>query len=292
MNATQGPTKSNPDHTQPRMRRPDLKLDEPLEEEDISDGSPYIGFSLTSASSSASSSSVFSTPTFSQTPLLSASHITSSLTRKNGLGQLSSSSSSALDRSATLLPTRSPSLSRSQTLPRISQPENRPRKRQAELDGIGASSEVLDKLRRWIIGVAIGVFLEKGSSFPRVMNYLQLTSIWTMVQSSMESTHPRYYSPQRRKTCEHDEHPIPSRVSAEIPPPAPFLRFPILCNLTKGRQAIHFVFGNKSSRFTQRRGQRQRTDSYMVFRTSLRSGIRIRNEGTNKCVLSVVMFGV
>jgi hypothetical protein len=138
-----------------RMPRANLRLEEPFEE-DISDSSPYLGVYSTSGSSPASftDGSTISTATPSRPsfpPGFDVPHITQSLSRKKSLGSLNSPSSPTLHKFV-----RAPSLSRSQTLPRIFQLEKKPRRRQSELDGLEVSNESIEKIRRWIIGIAIG----------------------------------------------------------------------------------------------------------------------------------------
>ncbi|KAG6874581.1 hypothetical protein C0992_007411, partial [Termitomyces sp. T32_za158] len=72
------------------------------------------------------------------------------LPQKKSLGQLTSPSSPTLPRF-----TRPPTVARSQTLPRVFQLDNKPRRRQAELDQLALSPETTERIRRWIIGVAI-----------------------------------------------------------------------------------------------------------------------------------------
>ncbi|RDB25779.1 Protein DENND6B [Hypsizygus marmoreus] len=135
------------------MRRADLKLDEPLEEDIAESLSPYFG-ALTPASSTASSTDgSVATPTPARPvfpPGFNVPNISQPITRKKSLGQLNSPSSPSLPKF-----TRPAPLSRSQTLPRVFQLESRPRRRQAELDQLDVHADVLEKLRRWIIGIAI-----------------------------------------------------------------------------------------------------------------------------------------
>ena len=137
------------------MPKTNLRLEEPFEE-DISDGSPYLGVYSTSASSAASftdgSTISTATPSRPSFPLgFSVPHIPQNLSRKKSLGGLNSPSSPALSKFA-----RPPSLTRSQTLPRLFQLERKPRHRQSELDGLEVSDDAIERMRRWIIGIAIG----------------------------------------------------------------------------------------------------------------------------------------
>jgi hypothetical protein len=49
-----------------------------------------------------------------------------------------------------------PGLPRSFSLPRVDQVEVKPRKKVVDVEGIVVEPEVLSKLRRWIMGFAIG----------------------------------------------------------------------------------------------------------------------------------------
>ncbi|KAG6827615.1 hypothetical protein H0H92_011072 [Tricholoma furcatifolium] len=142
------------------MPRTELRLDKPFEEEeDIAEASPYLGIIRTPASSSTSStlsdgSLITPTPARPSFPEeFHVPHIQASLSRKKSLGQLTSPSSPSLPRFTK--PTRPISLSRSQTLPRVHQLEIRPRRRQAELDQLPLAPDTADRMRRWIIGIAI-----------------------------------------------------------------------------------------------------------------------------------------
>ncbi|KAG6907162.1 hypothetical protein DXG01_010287 [Tephrocybe rancida] len=137
-----------------QMPRADLKLNGAFEEEeDIAEASPYLGIIHTPASSSTSSmTGSIGTPTpvrptfpegFSVPPIQTRP-------RKKSLGQLASPSSPTLPRFARPAP-----LVRSQTLPRVYQLDTRPRRKQAELDQLDIAPETVEKIRRWIIGIAI-----------------------------------------------------------------------------------------------------------------------------------------
>ncbi|GLB40135.1 putative stabilization of polarity axis [Lyophyllum shimeji] len=138
------------------MPRADLKLDELYEqEEDIGEASPYLGVVHTPASSTTVSSTEGSITT--ATPAragfpesFEVPHIPPSISRKKSLGQLNSPSSPSLPKL-----NRPAALSRSQTLPRVTQLESKPRRRQAELSQLDANPETIEKIRRWIIGIAI-----------------------------------------------------------------------------------------------------------------------------------------
>lgn len=136
------------------MQRANLRLEEPFEE-DISDSSPYLGVYSTSGSSAVSftDGSTISTATPSRPsfpPGFDVPHIAQNLSRKKSLGNLNSPSSPTLNKFVRL-----PSLSRSQTLPRLFQLEKKPRRRQSEFDGLEVSKEAIERMRRWIIGIAI-----------------------------------------------------------------------------------------------------------------------------------------
>ncbi|KAG6846450.1 hypothetical protein H0H93_013892, partial [Arthromyces matolae] len=77
--------------------------------------------------------------------------IESRISRKKSLGQLASPSSPSLSRLK-----RPALLTRSVTLPRVTPIESKPRRRQAELDQHPLEPETIEKIRRWIIGIAIG----------------------------------------------------------------------------------------------------------------------------------------
>ncbi|KAF9468198.1 hypothetical protein BDZ94DRAFT_849450 [Collybia nuda] len=132
------------------MRRADLTLNEPFEE-DIANLSPYFS---TPGSSTASSNGSLVTPTPTRPsfpPGFNLPRINTGLSRKKSLGQLSPTSSSP-----TLSKfTRPAPLARSRTLPRIHQLETKLKARTSELDGLETSPEVLQKMRRWIVGIAI-----------------------------------------------------------------------------------------------------------------------------------------
>ncbi|KAF5379809.1 hypothetical protein D9615_005688 [Tricholomella constricta] len=137
------------------MLRANLKLEEPFEiEEDIAEASSYLGIVLTPASSTSSSTEGSLTtptptrPTFPQG--FNVPHIPPSISRKKSLGKLNSPSSPSLPKFP-----RPATLSRSKTLPRVFQLESKPRRRQAELDQLDLTPETVEKLRRWIIGIAI-----------------------------------------------------------------------------------------------------------------------------------------
>ncbi len=54
---------------------------------------------------------------------------------------------------------RPTALSRSQTLPRVPQTEIKPRRGSSGIEGLDVDDDVLAKIRRWILGVAIGACL-------------------------------------------------------------------------------------------------------------------------------------
>jgi hypothetical protein len=133
------------------MRRAELTIDEPLEE-DIANLSPYFS---TPGSSVASSNGSLITPTLSRPAFprgFNLPHISASISHKKSLGQLNSPSSPVLTKFA-----RPAQLTRSQTLPRVYQLETKPKARTSELDGLETTLQALEKMRRWIIGIAIGV---------------------------------------------------------------------------------------------------------------------------------------
>ncbi|KAG5642025.1 hypothetical protein DXG03_003772 [Asterophora parasitica] len=138
------------------MPRENLELDDPVEqEEDIGEASPYLSIHILTPTSSTSSSTEGSitslTPTRPTFPrAVNVPHIQPSLSRKKSLGQLTLPSTPSLPKL-----TRPAPLTRSLTLPRVFQVEGKPRRRQAELDQLGITPENVEKLRRWIIGIAI-----------------------------------------------------------------------------------------------------------------------------------------
>ncbi|KAF8626595.1 hypothetical protein AX17_006513 [Amanita inopinata Kibby_2008] len=85
-----------------------------------------------------------------------------------GLGQYASPSSPALTRFGlglgnesgnVLVQGRPATLTRSRTLPRVSQVEVKPtRRKKSEVDGLEMDQDVVDKLRRWILGIAVVEF--------------------------------------------------------------------------------------------------------------------------------------
>jgi hypothetical protein len=139
------------------MPKATLRLEEPFEE-DISDSSPYIGFYSTPGSSAASftDDSTISTATPSRPSFPLGFHVpqvSQRLSRKTSLGHLDSPPSPTFNKLI-----RPASLPRSQTLPRIFQLEKKPRRRQSELDGLELSKVAIERMRRWIIGIAIGAY--------------------------------------------------------------------------------------------------------------------------------------
>ncbi|KAH0585481.1 hypothetical protein H2248_008721 [Termitomyces sp. 'cryptogamus'] len=137
------------------MGREDLWLDSLLgEEADISEQSPYLGIISTPASSSTVSTNGSITTPIPTRPSLQEAfnvpHIQPRLSQKKSLGHLASLTSPVLPRF-----TRPTPLVRSQTLPRVIQIEHKPRRRQAELDQLALAPEMAEKIRRWIIGIAI-----------------------------------------------------------------------------------------------------------------------------------------
>lgn len=142
-----------------RMPKPNLKLEEPLEE-DISDSSPYLSVYSTSSAASSTEGSTISTATPSRPsfpPGFDLPHIPHNLSRKKSLGSLNSPSSPTLNKFPRHPSLPRPSLPRSHTLPRLFQFESKFRRRQSELDALEVSKETIEKVRRWIIGIAIGV---------------------------------------------------------------------------------------------------------------------------------------
>lgn len=57
-------------------------------------------------------------------------------------------------------------LSRSNTLPRLFQPEQKARRKSSDIDDLVVDSEVVAKIRRWILGITIGM--------DTLMHFLQL----------------------------------------------------------------------------------------------------------------------
>lgn len=155
----------------------DLWFDNLLQEEaDIAEQSPYLGIIRTPASSSTVSTDGSLTTPIPTRPVLqkefSVTPIQPRLSQKKSLGQLASPSSPVLPRF-----TKPPPVARSQTLPRVFQIENKPRRRQAELDQLALAPETAERIRRWIIGIAIGVYAIHISSC--VLSQIQFQSIST-----------------------------------------------------------------------------------------------------------------
>lgn len=151
--------------------RPELTLAEPLEA-DISDfhtSEAYLhlpnsqgSLASSTAASSASPSVVSLNESFRDIPPTPQQQFGyAGLQRKQSLSLLSSPSSPSLVTSfsvAERLKHTRPSLPRSYSLPRVDQVEVKQRKRVVDVDNIVVEPEVIRKLRRWIMGIAVGVF--------------------------------------------------------------------------------------------------------------------------------------
>ncbi|KAF9007539.1 hypothetical protein BDQ17DRAFT_1238106 [Cyathus striatus] len=126
-------------------------------EDDIGEQSPYLA-ALASASSrgSATTSSTTMTPEHPNQPLRYTVPF-KSLARKSSYGQLHSPSSPSL--SIKPAEGRPRQLSRSNTLPRVFQLEQKTQRRaNSELEGLEIEMDVVKKMQKWILGIAVVEF--------------------------------------------------------------------------------------------------------------------------------------
>ncbi|CAA7266811.1 unnamed protein product [Cyclocybe aegerita] len=140
----------------------ELKLDQPLYEEDIGDLSPYLALpsSTSSRASSATTSSSYSPRNYTEEELdsdIPLSSKDSPVTPRTGSFSFHSPSSPSLAKFAA----RHRQVSCSQTLPRLFQTEKRsstPRKIQVEINALTVDSSSIEKMHRWILGIAVVEF--------------------------------------------------------------------------------------------------------------------------------------
>ncbi|TFK35563.1 hypothetical protein BDQ12DRAFT_687965 [Crucibulum laeve] len=159
-------------------RRTSLRLENPIEA-DIGEQSPYLpvasaASSRTSATTSSTTTPIFnlsdSTPSKPNFPDELDIHLTQNLSRKLSAGPLNSPSSPSL---ATRH--RPQQLHRSSTLPRSFQLERAPRTMQLELDKLAIDQETVQKMRRWILGIAVVEFdIDDGPTIDAIFPPLQL----------------------------------------------------------------------------------------------------------------------
>lgn len=148
------------------------------QEEDIGESSSILTLTSTGGSTCNTPPPGHSpTPILSRPPFLfNAPRTSQDLSQKKSLGQSLSPSSPNLVKAA-----RPRGLSRSQTLPRGFQAETTSKRGPSEIDGLTMDSDVSAKLRRWIMGIAIGVC---GTSTrlcaPLNVGLLQLILTWIM----------------------------------------------------------------------------------------------------------------
>lgn len=142
-----------------------LILEPPELEEDISELSPYSTIPLTTGTSSATIASAI--PRFStgfgvdddqDSDIPQSAHGTYGAVvrtlKKSAINiQLYSPSSPSTAMSPQLR-----EISRSHTLPRLPSAEKKPRKIQAELSSLHADPAEVEKMRRWILGIAVGMY--------------------------------------------------------------------------------------------------------------------------------------
>ncbi|KIK62649.1 hypothetical protein GYMLUDRAFT_242791 [Collybiopsis luxurians FD-317 M1] len=133
------------------MPRPTLRLEDRYEPEEVDVGDLGTASSLISLNSSSYTSSPSPrTPKKGFTLPALKRHIS----RKSSLDQLQIPSPSSPDLSKPIKWER-PGLVRSATLPKVQQAEKRSDTLAAQLEALQVDSEVLEKIRRWILGIAI-----------------------------------------------------------------------------------------------------------------------------------------
>ena len=139
------------------MPKPDLRLEDKYdyEETDIGDLDIQTGLTLLSTTTStfASSAGISPEPTASR-PSISVAFNDRPLQlhRNSSLGHLVSPSSPDL-----VKVNRPRTLSRSQTLPRAPQLDGKTRRKQFGFEGIDVEPAVVTNIRKWILGIAVGV---------------------------------------------------------------------------------------------------------------------------------------
>ncbi|KAF8824820.1 hypothetical protein HHX47_DHR7000308 [Lentinula edodes] len=140
------------------MPRPILRLDDryddgEFEGGDLGTASSVLSSSIFSSSSNASSSSSPRTPKKGFALPALRKHVSR---RKSSLDQLQIPSPSSPDLTNTKIAKLGrPQLTRSATLPKVPHLQNRSDKLRAELEALEVDSALLEKIRRWILGIAI-----------------------------------------------------------------------------------------------------------------------------------------
>lgn len=143
------------------MPRPILRLDDHYDDGEFEGGdlgtASSVLSSIYSSSSNASSSSSPQTPKKGFALPALRKHVSR---RKSSLDQLQIPSPSSPDLTSTKIAKLGrPQLTRSATLPKVPHVQNRSDKLRAELEALEVDSALLEKIRRWILGIAIGVFI-------------------------------------------------------------------------------------------------------------------------------------
>ncbi|KAJ4493064.1 hypothetical protein C8J55DRAFT_556035 [Lentinula edodes] len=140
------------------MPRPILRLDDHYDdgefgEDDLGTASSVLSSSIFSSSSNASSSSSPQTPKKGFALPALRKHVSR---RKSSLDQLQIPSPLSPDLASTKIAKLGrPQLTRSATLPKVPHLQNRSDKLRAELEALEVDSALLEKIRRWILGIAI-----------------------------------------------------------------------------------------------------------------------------------------
>ena len=166
--------------------KPDLRLDDIWDDDEIDVGTVRTSFSLTNVASALVPDA---------TPVKGARQH-SAHSKRASLGWGSPSSPSLL------LGARKSSLSRSQTLPRTASVRSR---RPSILDSLSVDTTVADKMRRWILGIAVGAYCpyhpQPANPIGDLPPSTQSTSTSTTAPSSTASTRRFSSTPTRSRTC-------------------------------------------------------------------------------------------
>lgn len=133
----------------------ELELTSPLYEEDIGDLSPYVALPL-SASSRTSSTTLTTSESYSTRSTLVRNEFDSD----HVFGANEAHRMDSLRRAFLSTNSRSPSLSSLPipSLPAQTPAQKLPRKFQSEFDALIVDSDAVAKMRRWILGIAVGVY--------------------------------------------------------------------------------------------------------------------------------------
>ncbi|KAF5392310.1 hypothetical protein D9757_001611 [Collybiopsis confluens] len=137
------------------MPKPNLRLEDHYEPEEVDVGDLGTGATIFSLSSSSYSSSP--SP---RTPKkgFALPALKRHISRKPSLDQLPLPSPSSPDLSKTSFKWDRPGLTRSATLPKVQHSESRSDTLASELEALQVESGVLEKIRRWILGIAVVTF--------------------------------------------------------------------------------------------------------------------------------------